>query len=166
MPFLEDFTGVVFGNLRVLGVHRQHPTSKGLVYDCICSCDVKKLCKHFDLKHGRAKSCGCSRWVPRVSKSHRAAVVSYHKYKNKAWARDLPFELTPAEFEKLVMAPCHYCGTLPEVVAGVDRKNSDLGYIKGNILPCCGQCNFAKSDTTYEEFLSWIRRVYECMVHI
>jgi hypothetical protein len=42
---------------------------------------------------------------------------------------------------------------------GIDRMNSDLGYIEGNMVPCCGICNITKMDYSAEEFISRAYRV-------
>ena len=33
---------------------------------------------------------------------------------------------------------------------GIDRIDNKLGYIKGNMTPCCKICNHAKHDLTFE----------------
>lgn len=154
------YTGRKFGRLTVLGIRSESKTSKGFTYNCVCECGLEKVCKHFDLKHRRATSCGCARFMPRVSKAHRAAVILLAKYRNKAKIRGLVFELTSKEFEGIVTSDCHYCGEKPRLVAGVDRKDSNTGYVLDNCLPCCGICNFAKSDMPYEDFIDWVRRAY------
>lgn len=44
-------------------------------------------------------------------------------------------------------APCHYCGgklgkRCP--TGGLDRIDNAIGYVKGNVLPCCGVCNMTR----------------------
>ena len=39
-------------------------------------------------------------------------------------------------------------------------ENSELGYIKSNCVPCCYICNRAKNILSREDFLNWIKRVY------
>jgi hypothetical protein len=46
---------------------------------------------------------------------------------------------------------------------GIDRKNNAIGYIVGNVLPCCKLCNYAKRTMGYNEFLNWVNRVYKNM---
>lgn len=41
--------------------------------------------------------------------------------------------------------PCYYCGhPLNETGIGLDRLDSDRGYVLDNVVPCCGTCNMAK----------------------
>lgn len=84
-------------------------------------------------------------------------------------AKHKDFELTLEEFSKLVHDNCIYCGAPPEKnsefyqglrrksiedvpVNGIDRIDSNLGYISGNCVPCCSYCNRMKSDLSFDEF--------------
>ena len=44
-------------------------------------------------------------------------------------------------------------------------RNNLLGYTVENCLPCCQICNGAKSDMTYEEFMSWIQDIAQEFNH-
>lgn len=75
----------------------------------------------------------------------------------------------------ILKSNCHYCGSKPSNIYnyvqkffkyefaynGVDRINSKLGYIYGNVLPCCKKCNLAKSDMEYNEFIEHIKLIYK-----
>ena len=78
--------------------------------------------------------------------------------KLKYWAkqRDIEVTITFEFFCGLREADrCHYCdGTLPVHGGGIDRKNSALGYIEGNCLPCCALHNSMKYTLGYEAFLN------------
>ena len=90
------------------------------------------------------------------------------------------------QWYSLASSPCHYCGRVDvrniakarvaeggyyskypaEEVArydlsvnGVDRLNSEKGYLFDNCVSCCGQCNRAKLDYTEEEFLEMVSRI-------
>jgi hypothetical protein len=65
------------------------------------------------------------------------------------------------EWKDLVCLPCFYCGgSLPYSGGGLDRINSNIGYVKGNIRPCCTDCNKAKNSMTESEFKEWALRLY------
>jgi len=83
-----------------------------------------------------------------------------YRWRCKLKGRDL--SLTKDQFSKLVKKPCHYCGGTDKYgIVGVDRKDSNKGYILVNCVPSCGQCNLAKRDTSYKHFLEWVNRVYK-----
>ena len=65
----------------------------------------------------------------------------------------LPFDLYES---KMWGEPCHYCGVEIEVT-GLDRKDNNKGYIPGNVVPCCWDCNKKKGTKLYEDFLQEIK---------
>lgn len=91
----------------------------------------------------------------------------WQDYRKGARRRNLEFSVSLNEFEYLTSQRCHYCNRPPQrtisvssgskyTYNGIDRKDSNLGYVTGNMLPCCFPCNRAKSDMTYEEFLQYL----------
>ncbi len=78
--------------------------------------------------------------------TYRRTVRSkYKKLKEKARLRDLDLMITFEQYKELTSKPCHYCGnTLPEYGYGLDRSDNSLGYVVGNIVPCCADCNVRK----------------------
>ena len=44
---------------------------------------------------------------------------------------------------------------------GLDRVNNGLGYVEGNVVPCCETCNTAKQNLDLPAFFEWVQRVYE-----
>ena len=42
---------------------------------------------------------------------------------------------------------------------GIDRIDSSLPHIIGNVVPCCKYCNFGKSDLNIYDFYNWIMRI-------
>lgn len=45
------------------------------------------------------------------------------------------------------------------IYQGIDRVDSDKGYVTGNVLPCCRICNCAKGTLTKTEFECWAKRL-------
>jgi len=97
--------------------------------------------------------------------------VRYPEYRNNAQRRNLDFQLTPEEFKELVGQPCHYCGgysieTNPKSRGnGIDRKDSNIGYLVDNCVPCCATCNFFKNTMEYTQFIKKIRDLYRNTKH-
>lgn len=95
-----------------------------------------------DGKYTICKACvreyGMKRYRPYDSK------YMYYQYKNNAKIREYNFELGLEDFEILKNLSCSYCGAINNL--GYDRINSDIGYAKSNVVPCCSTCNYMKSD--------------------
>lgn len=74
--------------------------------------------------------------------------------------RNLDFLISLDEFEKTIRKPCNYCGTVEER-RGIDRIDSNIGYLSNNIVPCCYPCNWMKNDLTVNEFLSHCQKIID-----
>ena len=85
----------------------------------------------------------------------------YISVKNRARKQGIIFSLTSKEFcewyEEQPMV-CHYCrnpltkrGAIQLTSESVDRVDSSLGYIKGNLVLACRRCNSIKGNW----FLEW-----------
>ena len=86
---------------------------------------------------------------------------SHLKNSLKRASRILECTLSFAEYEILINKNCYYCNGPLFVSAyggGLDRINNDLGYIQGNVLPCCGECNKLRMDRlSVEETLEVVK---------
>lgn len=157
-------------------------------YRCKCECgeftEISSTCLRE--KASWKPSCGCKRkkYYSRNNDGDASFLCLFSKYKNSAKNRKYRFGLTFDEFKSLVVRDCEYCGASPVPfnayngdlvrarynnelrvrhwvkVNGIDRVNNELGYELANCEPCCTQCNRAKSTTSKDEFLSWIKRAY------
>lgn len=65
------------------------------------------------------------------------------------------FTITFDYWHSLVQKPCHYCGEkLNKQGLGLDRVTNSKGYVNGNVVPCCKNCNIMKNSfLTYSEML-------------
>lgn len=81
--------------------------------------------------------------------------------KNKAVRTKHQFKLTYDEYIEIIKEnKCFYCNeSLPEYGSGVDRINSNKGYVQNNCRPCCTMCNRMKSNYTESEFLSQMDKI-------
>ena len=103
---------------------------------------------------------------------HTAAKLIFGDYKTRAKSRGIEFHLNIDEFIDIVIKDCLYCGSKPSLrkrerytikVNGVDRLDSAIGYVKGNVVPCCGICNQMKSNHDPSDFKLHIKKIYENM---
>ena len=166
-----DLKGHIQGYLTVL---REDSIRKSGSVTWICHCagcgkDVSIAARL--LMRGQ-KSCGCLR-TEAVEPVGLMGLVGY--YKKNATAKGREWNLDIDTCRTLFFAVCHYCGRQPASVYvykgtkipvtilrnGIDRKDSSLGYVLGNVVTCCQQCNMAKSDYSYTEFLEMITAIYE-----
>lgn len=68
--------------------------------------------------------------------------------------KNIFFELTAEEFNKLIVKNCAYCGREPSNTNmrcgikynGLDRIDNNKGYTLKNVVPCCSLCNRIKSN--------------------
>lgn len=107
-------------------------------------CNEWKLLSQYDKRPERPigvkpKCKVCSK-VYRDSKPEQ---VKYTQYKSGANRRGFSFELSKEEFLTFWKQPCFYCADEIETI-GLDRIDSNRGYSKDNIVPCCTICNTMK----------------------
>jgi len=78
------------------------------------------------------------RWI-------RKPTSRYKQLIRVAGYRKLDVTITLDEFTQLIEQSCFYCkGSLPATGSGLDRLDNKMGYVHGNIVPCCKRCNFVK----------------------
>jgi hypothetical protein len=142
---------------------------------CRCDCGVEKTVQGTLLTSGNTRSCGClSREIKAQSRLPNDRGVINHiilQYKRHATGRGLKFLLAYEAVEKLVRAPCAYCGIVGGNLKktknfkegfrhnGIDRVDSSADYTPGNVVPCCGLCNRVKRDMDRGAFIAWALRV-------
>lgn len=101
-------------------------------------------------------------WIARNNPTYRFSLL-----KSMAKRRGLVCNLTFSYYSKLASNPCYYCaGELPQRGHGVDRVNSNKGYTKGNVRPCCTNCNRAKNDLSSSQFLKLVSEIYNNRIKI
>lgn len=99
----------------------------------------------------------------------------FYYYKKGAKRKNLEFELTIEQFERLTKSNCFYCGVKPsnsmlnEVIKkrmngdyiynGIDRVDNTRGYVIDNVIPCCSKCNYMKNSSEVSEFLEHILKI-------
>ncbi len=168
---MNDLTGQRFSRLTVksyAGYIRSGKVLKHL-WKCVCDCGKEKTTREESLKTNGCKSCGCLRneklkkSMPKITKrwnelsiEERTVNFFIDKTKRGAWRRFYEFSLTHSEVKSLIFLPCFYCGkevsgtfrTNDQTMLyhnGIDRVNNSFGYIRGNCVTSCKNCNFKKA---------------------
>lgn len=172
-----DYIGTRHGHLTVAAF--SHMAQTGAHWFCKCDCGETRINSSVTLRRGGAKSCGCQRpkGRPIVAGNANLSEDALWKrvltsYKNNAKARSLNWAITDEEALNLFKFDCFYCRSGPSneiknakkrsfsiFYNGIDRTDSDQGYILGNVVSCCVLCNFGKRHMKNDDFLRWIHRV-------
>ncbi len=101
-------------------------------------------------KDTRCKECEAIR----SAMGRRTNRTKFSTARGSAKRRGVEWTLTLEQYVALRQNACHYCGfPLPEA-GGLDRIEGEKGYVLGNVIPCCTQCNIARgANFTVEEML-------------
>lgn len=184
-----DITGNTYNRLTVIEPVEfitKISKKRKLRWLCECSCENKTriITTSGRLRSGETKSCGCL--VREVSSKTiiKAYTTNIRYHPRETSARSVyqnykDTDLTFEEFFELSQQNCFYCGRAPSnsaniavkkssnyfrencifIYNGLDRINSNLYHIKSNVVPCCSQCNSAKSNLSMSDFIFWITKL-------
>lgn len=163
---------------------------KNKIWVVLCVCGKQKIFwKKYSLL--KTKSCGCGTDSAGLSsKQARSIKTRMQGYKNGAKKRNFEWKLTYDDFVKISTQNCFYCNAEPTrwdcmsnspslqkdspnvvhkdyeiVFNGIDRYNSKFGYTIENCVPCCKNCNRAKSDLEFEDFKKHVEKIYKWLYH-
>lgn len=136
---------------------------------------LKCGCKHgHDLQKGQTRT----KRTPQESAYH----YLFLQLRKEAKKRGFEWALTESDTHELVSQNCTYCNTEPSLICnplrhmnlsqsrvdgstikrgGIDRVDSRLGYVPGNVVPCCVKCNSAKMDRSVDDFIAWARKLVD-----
>jgi hypothetical protein len=157
----KDLINRRFGRLLVIEIVKNQPP----IWRCRCDCG-KIVVKKSSYLLNKTKSCGCL-WRETAGDATRKRPFEslYNNLKRRALRKNLQFDLTYEYFVSLTkLTRCHYCDTPVKWseyaldkngrATNLDRKDSNLGYLKNNVVVCCIRCNRAKLDHfTYSEWV-------------
>jgi hypothetical protein len=153
---INNLAGRRFGHLVAEVLIQRNPTK----WECLCDCGRRVSVFASALTTKNTRSCGCA-YKARTTMRLRPFEALYNKLKRQKHFSDLSYE----EFLSLTKEKeCHYCGESvvwnpytrhgSSIATNVDRKDSRIGYTKGNVVTCCTRCNRAKLDHfTYDEWM-------------
>lgn len=118
------------------------------------------------------KSCyECRGLVLRKSSEEITWKNHYLIVKGRKHSKEKGFNLTLEQFVEISKKKCFYCNSDPTATKGhrswstyiltngLDRIDSNMGYLYSNVVSCCKFCNFAKSNRTEKEFYSWVKKL-------
>lgn len=174
----ENLLNMKFGFLTVQSLSTVKNNRGELIWICKCDCGKIRRVKSYNLQNGLVKSCGCKRdWLKseKLSKPIEDVLLTslFCRYKNGAKYRKLDFLLNKEQFKMFIFKKCFYCGSEPFAdfivksifgdkickYNGIDRVDSNKGYLLDNCVTCCKICNIAKSNYSFKDFNDWINRL-------
>lgn len=175
---VSEAPGTRYGRLTVVGRGQKKPGQEdnNAMWRCQCDCGNMVTVRGRQLRAGKSQSCGCLRLDAlrrRMSLPDGMAGRNrvLYQYKRNAETRGYEWSLTDEQAHELTQGDCHYCGTAPAqharattspfIYNGLDRVDNRLGYIAGNVVSCCFECNDAKGSLSAAGFLKLAARVYE-----
>ena len=191
MPKFKDRTGHRHGRLLVKEcVGKDHRGKYLWLCSCDCGTDKIVVSDNLSSGKSNSCGCLREEVIRRpgnqygIFKDRRIAIlrVQYSHLKRRNTKMGFDEVIDFDTFTRLVESSCDYCGleyskeiedrsseskklklTSDYVLKcnGIDRLDSNLGYSKDNTVPCCKYCNIAKNVMSKDEFLGWVKRVYE-----
>lgn len=132
-------------------------TGKKRCYVCEawkCESDFRKDASKVDGMSARCRSCEHKKDY----KFFRTVRGKYISYRKEAKRRGIPFKLSVDEFKTFWNGVCSYCGSVIDTI-GIDRINSNVGYVIDNCVASCYRCNTMKLDMTEEEWFSHMKKI-------
>jgi hypothetical protein len=167
----KNWDGVVRGSLTF--IKKQGPNLNGqMIWEALCACNNTI----YTIPSNNAQSCGClgrqrsKEWCSVLGKMGR----KYHPDESAArqvWQRYKDGDISFEYFKVICKLNCKYCGLMPSTeykynggtfkYNGLDRVNSLEAHTVKNVVPCCIQCNTAKSNRSPEEFISHAKRILD-----
>lgn len=97
---------------------------------------------------------------PMLSECSKLGTIEYHynSHLYGAKKRNLKNEITYKDYCDLIISKCYYCHKEPNTEKGlrngIDRAYNDMGYVKGNCVPCCKTCNLCKGPYDYNDYIA------------
>lgn len=176
-----ELQGTRIGMLVVLGYSHSHIQPSGqkrAIWDVICDCGVQKKMSTGTLTNGTT-SCGCSfierrkQGFNKKEKGEANFNYKYVHYRNRAKTKGIKFELSKEDFRNIILQKCFYCGSEKDMhhtkrsvnglffSNGIDRIDSNRGYVLDNCVGCCKKCNIMKNKWSKEEFLNHISKIFK-----
>lgn len=141
-----------------------------------CDCGNEKELPVSRVANGRYPdvSCGCQhKMIADIDANYKYSIA---QYKYGAESRGYCWELSDTQVSRFFAMNCYYCGASPSITVsffktadvfvrnGIDRLNPADGYTMTNCVACCTRCNYAKGTMTHQEFIDFIKIVYEKLI--
>ena len=130
------------------------------VVSCCEMCNFMK--KELDYNNYKKKIRHILSWMQISGEVYRCSKLfenrsssTYKQTLERCKNKKINIKLSQSEFDNLQQMDCYMCGkkTTNIHINGIDRIDSENGYIFENILSCCGDCNYMKNEYTLENII-------------
>ena len=186
IPKNRNIVGQTFGRIFIVKYVDKDKWGR-FCCECLCSCGAVFVTRESSILRGYTKSCGCLKvehgtYLGKTYGKLNALAIGeasknalYSAYKRRSKNGNILFSLTKKEFISLCDGNCFYCGKEPSQIYkdirsngsyrynGIDKINPLGGYTQENSVSCCWNCNRAKGTLTQDEFIVWIKTVYDTL---
>ena len=181
--------GATFGKWKVIGLSEfRSKSDHGIYYECECRCGTIVPVRGSNLAGGHSTQ--CQKCVLAVMQAGRDNPLKLSSKRRRPYesvfntARDIARNGSPSrgclewtlEFDDFLriieIGKCHYCWTTLVWAKyrgkrwkhgnsyQLDRKDSEIGYTRDNVVPCCKRCNYGKGARfSYEEWFGMARHL-------
>ncbi len=164
---IKDISGIRFTRLTAISYHSNRGKERRAFWTFKCDCGEIKVLNRLQVEKNKTKSCGCLK----LEKQNQSIILGIYKsYKQEAKVRKIEFDILEKDFYLLIQRNCVYSGHFPTNIRkskakikkefkynGLDRVDSNKGYILNNVVPCCKICNRAKSDLSEKDWEKYLK---------
>lgn len=166
-----EMVGKTYGMLKVLSEHSKNKNGH-IKYSCVCDCGVEKNVFGTHLREGKIVSCGCKNKVKGVSGDQWYRIIK-GSLKVRQKRSNLEVNITKDFINNLFNEQNGKCAltgldiTLPvwwkdrSYTASLDRINSEIGYITGNVQWVHKKINIMKNIFPQDMFIYLCNKVTE-----
>lgn len=160
----EDLTGRTFGSWTVLRFGGYEKANAN--WRCRCACGLEKDVRAQYLKNGTSRKCVSCATLKARDWSAGIAPAKWHVVKTNAFKRGIAFEVSKEDAYDLFIKQGKRCAlsgveiALPltnsgKGTASLDRIDSSVGYVAGNIQWVHLIVNMMKGSLSEDTFISW-----------
>lgn len=163
-----DLTGKIYGKLTVISYNEN---DKSWLCNCLCGNNINIYFSKL-LSKNASKSCGCSRILKNADWKIIPPYI-YNRLNRMATKRGIAFNVNRDYLEDLFLKQNKSCAlsginlifcrrrSVAETTASLDRIDSNLEYIEGNVQWVHKILNISKHTTDNKEFINWCKLVAE-----
>lgn len=147
-----------------------------LVFKTCSICGIKKSENEYYKRNGKWLHYCCKLCNIEKSRINKIINKEHHRILSLKYNRSIKYrfgllkrnkkgtDITREDYDILIRMPCYYCkGALNETGIGLDRLDSNIGYFKKNIVPCCLVCNRMKNNLLLNEFFNHIKLILKTL---